>query len=50
MLAAMAVVAVVVYEVVGLDVLRRAWFNLDRLWAFVLVGAGAVAATLAVLG
>lgn len=50
MLAAMAVVAVVVYEVVGLDVLRRAWLNLDRLWALVLVGAGAVAATLAVLG
>jgi hypothetical protein len=30
-----------VYEVVGLSVLRRLWFNLDRVWAFALVGAGA---------
>jgi hypothetical protein len=35
------VVALVVYEVVGLSVLRRLWFNLDRVWAFALVGAGA---------
>jgi hypothetical protein len=34
-------VAVLVYEVVGLGVLRRLWFNLDRVWAFALVGAGA---------
>jgi hypothetical protein len=34
-------VALVVYEVVGLSVLRRLWFNLDRVWAFALVGAGA---------
>ncbi|WP_182883842.1 hypothetical protein [Microbispora sp. H10949] len=33
-------VAVVVYEFVGVAVLRRAWFNLDRMWAFALVGAG----------
>jgi hypothetical protein len=35
-------VAVTVYEIVGLSVLRRWWINLDRLWAFALVGAGAV--------
>jgi hypothetical protein len=34
-------IAVLVYEVVGLAVLRRAWFNLDRLWAAALIGAGA---------
>jgi hypothetical protein len=34
-------IAVVVYEVVGLAVLRRAWFNLDRLWAAALICAGA---------
>ncbi|WP_182877523.1 hypothetical protein [Microbispora sp. H10670] len=33
-------VAVVVYEFVGVAVLRRAWFNLDLMWAFALVGAG----------
>nr|WP_220503277.1 hypothetical protein [Microbispora sp. H10885] len=33
-------VAVIVYEFVGVAVLRRAWFNLDRMWAFALVGAG----------
>ncbi|WP_205826371.1 MULTISPECIES: hypothetical protein [Microbispora] len=36
------VVAVVVYEFLGVAVLRRAWFNLDRMWAFALVGAGVV--------
>ena len=41
MLLTSAVVAVVVYEVVGLRVLRSAWVNLDRLWggAFLLAGA-----------
>jgi hypothetical protein len=34
-------IAVIVYEVAGLAVLRRAWFNLDRLWAAALIGAGA---------
>jgi hypothetical protein len=34
-------IAVLVYEVVGLTVLRHAWFNLDRLWAAALIGAGA---------
>jgi hypothetical protein len=38
----MAACAVVVYVFVGVAVLRRAWFNVDRLWAAVLVGAGAL--------
>lgn len=36
------VIAVLVYDVAGLTVLRRAWFNLDRLWAVALIGAGAI--------
>ena len=44
--AAMAVVAgtiaLLVYEVVGVGILRRAWLNLDRIWAFALL-AGAAA-------
>lgn len=35
------VIAVSVYEIVGLRILRRAWFNVDRLWAVALIGAGA---------
>jgi hypothetical protein len=42
MLAVMAIVAVVVYEKVGLGILRRGWFNLDLGWSLVLVGSGAV--------
>jgi hypothetical protein len=42
MLAAMAVVAIVVYEKLGLGVLRKAWLNLDRVWATAVVAAGAV--------
>ena len=40
MVAVMGVVAVVVYEKVGLAVLRRAWINLDLLWAGAFVLAG----------
>jgi hypothetical protein len=36
------VVALAVYQVLGLGVLRRMWVNLDRIWAFALVGAGVV--------
>lgn len=32
--------ALVVYEWVGVEILRRAWFNTDLLWAFTLVAAG----------
>lgn len=33
-------IALIVYEIVGLGVLRRLWVNLDRVWAFALVCAG----------
>jgi len=42
MFSVMAVTAVVVFEKVGLAILRRAWFNVDRLWAISLVISGAV--------
>jgi hypothetical protein len=41
MLITMAVVALVVYEKLGLGLLRRSWFNLDLAWSVVLVAAGA---------
>ncbi len=37
-----AAVAVIVYEVVGLALLRKAWFNLDLLWSIALMIAGVV--------
>jgi hypothetical protein len=40
MFAMMAGVALLVYDHVGLGVLRRGWINLDRVWALVLVAAG----------
>jgi len=42
MFAVMALIAIVVYEKVGLTVLRKAWFNLDRVWAGALVTAGVI--------
>ena len=33
-------IALVVFDRVGLAILRRAWFNLDFLWALALLGAG----------
>lgn len=39
-------IAFVVYEKLGLSLLRRTWFNLDYLWAGALVVAGIVAALL----
>lgn len=42
MFATMGLIALVVYEKVGLAILRRAWFNLDRVWAGALVAAGAL--------
>ncbi|MCB0182675.1 MAG: hypothetical protein KDE31_00340 [Caldilineaceae bacterium] len=42
MFAVMAVVAVVVYEKVGLRLLRRAWFNLDFLWTGAILLAGII--------
>jgi hypothetical protein len=38
-----AVIAVVVYEKLGLGLLRRAWINLDLIWAAALLVAGGAA-------
>ena len=40
MFGVMAAVAVIVFEKVGVSILRRGWFNLDRVWAIVLIVAG----------
>jgi hypothetical protein len=40
MLATMGIVALVVYEKLGLSLLRRAWVNLDGVWAAALIAAG----------
>ena len=40
MFGVMAIVAIVVYEKVGLAILRRAWLNLDRVWALALIVTG----------
>jgi hypothetical protein len=40
MLATMAAIAIVVYDRVGVLILRRAWINLDSIWAVAVVGAG----------
>jgi hypothetical protein len=42
MLLVMGVISLVVYEKVGVAVLRRAWINLDLLWAAAFVMAGVV--------
>jgi hypothetical protein len=42
MFTVMATCAVIVYEFVGVNILRRTWFNMDKLWAGVMVGAGAL--------
>lgn len=40
LVAVAGVIAVVMYEVIGLRILRTAWINLDQIWAVALVGAG----------
>ncbi|MCY4651968.1 MAG: hypothetical protein OXC95_02250 [Dehalococcoidia bacterium] len=40
MFGVMAIVAIVVYEKIGVAILRRAWFNLDKVWAIVLIATG----------
>jgi hypothetical protein len=40
MFVVMGVIAMVVYEKLGVMILKRTWFNLDLLWAGALVGAG----------
>ena len=47
MFTVMAACALIVYEFVGVNILRRAWFNMDHLWAGVMVGAGALTIALA---
>jgi hypothetical protein len=42
MFAVMAVVALVVYDRLGLMILKRTWFNVDLLWAGALVGTGVI--------
>jgi hypothetical protein len=42
MLVVMGFVAVVVYERVGVRVLRRGWFNMDLAWSLVLIASGAI--------
>jgi hypothetical protein len=37
-----AFVALLVYEKLGLELLRKAWFNLDLLWAVSLVVTGLI--------
>jgi hypothetical protein len=41
-LAVPGLIAWIVYRKVGLAVLRKAWFNVDLLWAVALVAAGVV--------
>jgi hypothetical protein len=43
-LAVTAVIAIVVYEKVGLGLLRRAWINLDFFWAVALIITGLITA------
>ena len=40
MLVVTGIVALVVYEWVGLDFLRRGWINLDLIWSAALIGIG----------
>ena len=42
MFGVMVITAAVVYEKVGLALLRRSWFNLDRVWAIALIASGAL--------
>lgn len=42
MLAVMGAIAMVVYERLGVKILKRTWFNVDLLWAGALVGAGVI--------
>lgn len=42
MVLVMGVIAFVVYEKLGLEILRRAWINTDRVWAGTFIAAGAL--------
>jgi hypothetical protein len=41
-----ALVAALVFEKLGVALLRRAWFNLDRIWAIALVATGSLSLAL----
>jgi hypothetical protein len=41
-----ALIALLVFEKLGVGILRRVWFNLDLLWAAALIATGALALTL----
>jgi hypothetical protein len=45
-LAVTAAVAMLVFEKLGVGVLRRAWFNLDLIWAAALIATGVLTITL----
>jgi hypothetical protein len=45
-LAVTALIAVLVFEKLGVGILRRAWFNLDLIWAATLVATGVLTAAL----
>jgi energy-converting hydrogenase Eha subunit A len=40
------IIAVVVFEKLGVGMLRKAWLNLDLLWAVTLIGTGLLSAIL----
>ncbi len=42
MLAVMGPVAIAVYDWIGLGILRKAWINVDKLWAATLMGSGLI--------
>ncbi len=42
MLTTMAAVALLVYDKIGVLILRRAWVNMDAIWALAVIGAGLV--------
>ena len=42
MLTVTTAVAVAVYEWIGLEILRRAWLNVDLIWTLALLMAGAL--------
>ncbi|WP_017558972.1 hypothetical protein [Nocardiopsis baichengensis] len=44
MFAAAGVVALIAYDFLGVHAMRLRWVNMDRVWAFVLIGGGAYAA------
>ncbi len=46
MFATMTVIAIIVYRELGVEILRRAWVNIDLVWIVVLVATGLLTAVL----